>query len=150
VRDVRGPVWSPPPRLRPPEGGYALRVRRDGAWWAATQSTDPASCIGWEGSVYPVAFAWEAPLLRARRGEVVPLFEGATACVSSWVAEGEGLDDGADRAVLVVGSDGEPALWLLPAGCAASAPERPGDMLVALRTRDQLALTADGAVLAGR
>lgn len=149
TRAVRGPVWERPTRLRAPTAGHAMTLRHERAWWTCEGGDDPFARIGWEGTVYPVAFGWEAPLLGLARGRVATLWESPAVMVSSWVAgpSWEGEDLGCDRAWMVVGGEGEPVLAVHPAGCAGARPND-GETVVAFAVRGGLAFAPDGEALA--
>lgn len=124
LRDARSPRWSHVARS-PTNDTFETSSLRSGEWWRAELRDDPLRSVGWEGRVYPFAFGWEAPLLRAGPAATRTLVGDACALGFRRGASDPSMEPSEDRVVLATTLEGEAWLAWEPAGAwgAAALPE---------------------------
>ncbi len=140
--DLHRPNWFARPHIAAPERAV---LRRHGALWTRRHTVDPVATVGWEGAVYPVSLAWEAPLAGRRAAE---LFATERSIVRTRIVahdEPTGAD-GDELVTLSVDGDGEARLVWEPVDASPARGGAPGVLAVQVRARDPFALAASGAL----
>jgi homogentisate 1,2-dioxygenase len=149
ARDLNVPHW---PTQGVGHGEEASRtLRRDRRCYDGSPPYDSLRCVGFEGSIYPASFAWEAPFVRSKpRG--AKLFEHERCDVFTTLVrddESPFVPHG-DLVSLTVDSEGSASLVWEPRGVTPMAVGAPGAIAVQVCAHDPLRLTANGALLLAR
>lgn len=146
ARDLNLPRW-PPHEVSP-----TLRtLRRDRQNYDCSVSYDPVRFVGFEGSIYPVSIAWEAPFVRSKpRG--AKLFEHERCDLYATVIRDDEAPFAPHGELVSLTVDGEGAASLVwePMGVEPMAVGAPGAIVVQVCAHDPLRLTANGALLIER
>lgn len=147
ARDLHRPGWfSRPHQVSAP---VRCTLRRDGRSYDGSVPYDPFATVGFEGSVYPVSVAWEAPFMRSHANGI-ELFASEQCSIRTRVTREDQhpLPSAFDLASLTIDGDGAASLVWDPQGVAAKPVGVSGAIVIEVCAHEALRLTANGALLA--